>query len=203
MCFPKCIQLSFTTAVVTAIFVMLPAITLAQSTVYRFEDDSTFSFNAGFVGGQGFDLSGTFTLNESPDSATITDAIFSLVPNSPSPFPDSDLFSATEVGDLLENAVIEVETSTPSQTVYQLFFGPRADDTLSITVDDLSANRLLTLSGSGSTELEPIIVDGSNFGFSATAVAVPEPTALPVCLLLAITLTLRRVRGNFLPALEA
>ena len=198
MCFPKCIQLSFTTAVVTAIFVMLPAITLAQSTVYRFEDDSTFSFNAGFVGGQGFDLSGTFTLNESPTSATITDAIFSLPPNSPNPLPgaSSPLFSAAGVVDLLESAVIEVETSTPSQTVYQLFFGPRLDDNLSITVDNLSADRLLTLSGSGSNSPIPIILDGPSFQFSATAVAVPEPTALPVCLLLAITFTARRVRGN-------
>ena len=46
MCFPKCIPLSFSTAVVTAIFAMLPAITLAQSTDFRFEANSTFIFGS-------------------------------------------------------------------------------------------------------------------------------------------------------------
>ena len=67
----------------------------------------------------------------------------------------------------------------------------------SITVDNSSANRLVTISGIGSSDLAPIFIDGTSFEFSATAVAVPEPTALPVCLLLAITFISRR-RGTSL-----
>ena len=48
-----------------------------------------------------------------------------------------------------------------------------------ITVDNASADRLLTISGGGSGAAFPI-VDGPFFSFSGTAVAVPEPVGLPV-----------------------
>ena len=190
----KCIPFSFPTAVVT-IFAMLPAITLAQSTDYLFQADSTYDFNAGFVGSQLFDLSGSFTLNENSSVATITDAIFVLTPITSSPL-GTPLTTAGALTDLLESDVFTETTSTQTQTVYLSSFG-LGFDAFSITVDNASAERLITLSGFGSPLLSsPDATDGVDFVFSATAVAVPEPTALPVCLLLASTFTTRRVRRN-------
>lgn len=196
----KCSSLIFATVVVV---VLLPAITLAQSTDYRFEADSTYAFNAGFPGAFLFDISGTFTLNENASFATITDATLVLTPD-PSIIFDLDvpLTSAAGVADLLESDLFSLATSAPGQTVYQSMFVENIsslDEPLSITVDNLSANRLVTFSGVGTTFPYPNVADGTSFVFSATAVAVPEPTGLPVCLLLAITFTARRGRVRSLP----
>ena len=202
MSIPKLTPTIFATAIVTAIFAMLPAVTHAQSTNYIFSPNSTYTFNAGLAGPQLFDLSGTFTLNETPSVATITNAIFNLS-GSPSNLNLNDpLTTAAGVANLLENDAFGVVLpSTANQTVYEsalsILFGAAGNNVHSITVDNSSANRLVTISGIGSSDLAPIFIDGTSFEFSATAVAVPEPTALPVCLLLAITFISRR-RGTSL-----
>jgi len=184
----------FAAAVVTAISVLLPTVTLAQSTNYRFEAGSLFTFNSGLAGAQQFDLSGTFTLNEDPITATITNAVLGL-----SSLPGNLPITPPSVTDLLEDDVFALSGSTGSQTVYQSTAFDFPFDVInpySITIDNSSANRLATFSGLGSQLPFPIIADGTSFEFAATAVVVPEPTGLPVCLLLAITFIIRRKHGD-------
>ena len=183
----------FATAVVVT---LLPAITQAQSTDYRFEGNSTYTYVAGFPGAFFFDISGTFTLNENASSATATDVALILTPDPSNPIDlNVPLTSASGVAELLESDLFSIAISDPDQTVYQSTFSEVfPNDPLSITVDNLSANRLVTLSGAGSNDPFPIVVDGTSFRFSATAVAVPEPTGLTAYLLLAITFTAKRRR---------
>lgn len=189
----KCSHLIFATAVVVT---LLPAITQAQSTDYRFEGNSTYTYVAGFPGAFLFDISGTFTLNENASSATATDVALILTPDPSNPIDlNVPLTSASGVAELLESDLFSIAISDPDQTVYQSTFSEVfPNDPLSITVDNLSANRLVTLSGAGSNDPFPIVVDGTSFRFSATAVAVPEPTGLTAYLLLAITFTAKRRR---------
>ena len=204
MSFPKCKSMIFAAGLVTSIFAMLPAISLAQSTDYRFEDFSLYSFNAGLVGAAIFGISGTFTLNENDFSATISNANLELELISDPLTPqilNFPLASATGVEDLLESDLFFSVNSTPSQTVYQSQFGLSfLPEVFLISVDSNSSNRLATFSGFGTLDPLPIIADGTSFGFSATAVAVPEPTGLSACLLLAIALSARRRRGHLLYA---
>jgi len=175
------------------------------STDYRFESNSTYTFNAGLAGAQFFDLSGTFTLNEFPTGgATITNAVLGLSPNPSNLNLNLPLTSPAGVANLLETNQFGLVPSIGTQTTYQSFLSlDFPSDPFEITVDNVSANRPLTFSGTGSNDLIPIFADGTSFEFSATAtaVAVPEPTALPACLLLGITIVARRVRGtSFSPA---
>lgn len=196
----KCSSLSFAT-VVAAIFAMLPAITLAQSTDYRFESGSTFTFSAGFFPTQVFDISGTFTLNENESEnfidASITDVNLSFSPSTPD--PRLDLTSVEGFTSFLESSIFTEVPSVESQTVYQGFSEQLpyqniiSNDPYSLVVDNGSANRLLTISGAGDGGAA---VDGPSFRFSATAVAVPEPTGLPVWLMLTLTFITRRQRGD-------
>ena len=198
MSIPKCKLRIFATAIVTAMFAVLPVISLAQSTNFIFQPNSTFAFNPGLVPPQLFNISGTFTLNEPPNSAaTITNAILGLSGDPSNLDLNVPLTSVAGVTNLLESDGFAEVASNGSQTVFQsaqstINLGPNFNNIFSITVDNSSANRLLTFSGIGSNSPIPIFVDGSSFEFSATAVAVPEPTGLPVCLLLAITFVARR-----------
>lgn len=190
----KCSRLSLATLVATAIFAMLPTITLAQSTNYRFEPNSTLVFGSQLNPLETFDISGgTFTLNENSNAATFTNVVLDLSPQVP-------FFLAPDV--ILEDFSFSELLSNATQTVYQppqfITIGtdpfPVPGNTLLISVDTESADRLVTFSGD--INFSPPVSDQPFFGFSATAVAVPEPTGLPVCLLLAITFIARRKRGR-------
>ena len=190
----NCSRLSFATLVATAIFAMLPTITLAQSTNYRFEPNSTLVFGSQLNPLETFDISGgTFTLNENSNAATFTNVVLDLSPQVP-------FFLAPDV--ILEDFSFSELLSNATQTVYQppqfITIGtdpfPVPGNTLLISVDTESADRLVTFSGD--INFSPPVSDQPFFGFSATAVAVPEPTGLPVCLLLAITFIARRKRGR-------
>ena len=205
MSIPKCKSMVFATAMVTAMFAVLPVISLAQSTNYIFAPNSTFTLNAGLAGPQLFDLSGTFTLNESPSVATVTNVVLGLTANPANLNLNDPLTTAAGVADLLENDAFGVAPSIASLTVYEsvlnAVIGGIGGNVHSITVDNSSGN--ITFSGIGSNSVIPIGLDGTFFEFSATAtpVAVPEPTGLPVCLLLATTFIARRRRGaSFTPA---
>ena len=141
-----------------------------------------------------FDISGgTFTLNENSNAATFTNVVLDLSPQVP-------FFLAPDV--ILEDFSFSELLSNATQTVYQppqfITIGtdpfPVPGNTLLISVDTESADRLVTFSGD--INFSPPVSDQPFFGFSATAVAVPEPTGFPVCLLLANTFIARRKRGR-------
>ena len=198
MSIPKCKSMVFATAMVTAMFAVLPVVSLAQSTNYIFSPNSTFTLNAGLAGPQLFDLSGTFTLNESPSVATVTNVVLGLTANPSNLNLNNPLTTAAGVTALLENDAFSVIPSPANQTVYESavspLFGAAGNNVHSITVDNNSGN--VTISGIGSNDPVPVFLDGTTFEFSASAVTVPEPTGLPVCLLLAITFIIRRKRGD-------
>ena len=130
-------------------------------------------------------------------SAEITNVDLQL--SGPSPIPTSlPQIGAQELGQFLESGFLGLAPSTdPNLTEYLGLFAEveGLSGSYEITVDNASADRLLTISGGGSGAAFPI-VDGPFFSFSGTAVAVPEPVGLPVCLLLGITLLARRGRGT-------
>ena len=200
MSIPKRTPMIFATAIVTAMFAVLPVVSLAQSTNYVFQPNSTFTFTAGLAGPQFFDLSGTFTLNETPNVATVTNVVLGLTANPTNLNLSDPLTTAAGVADLLENDAFGLVPSIASLTVYESALsainGGIGSNVHSITVDNSSGN--ITISGIGSNSVIPIGLDGPFFEFSATAtpVAVPEPTCLPICLLLATTFIARRRRGT-------
>ena len=205
MSLSKCTPMIFATTIATAMFAVLPVISLAQSTNYIFAPNSTFTLNAGLAGPQLFDLSGTFTLNEPPSVATVTNVVLGLTANPSNLNLNNPLTTAAGVTALLENDAFGVVPSPANQTVYESavspLFGAAGNNVHSITVDNNSGN--VTISGIGSNDPVPVFLDGTTFEFSATAtaVAVPEPTGLPVCLLLATTFFARRRRdASFTPA---
>ena len=199
MSLSKCTPMIFATTIATAMFAVLPVVSLAQSTNYIFAPNSTFTLNAGLAGPQLFDLSGTFTLNETPSVATVTNVVLGLTANPSNLNLNNPLTTAAGVTALLENDAFGVVPSPANQTVYESavspLFGAAGNNVHSITVDNNSGN--VTISGIGSNDPVPVFLDGTTFEFSATAtaVAVPEPTGLPVCLLLATTFFARRRRG--------
>jgi len=180
---------------VAAFFAMLPAVILAQSTNYQFEANSTYSINQGFVVFSS-PLSGTFTLNEdfSLGQATITNAAVQLSPTTldPTAFP---LTTAAGVEAWLESETFVVAPSIANLNVWELS-NPSAffNETFAISVDNVSADRLATITGGAS--FGNIAVDGGGtFEFNATATAVvPEPTGSLAWLLLGIAWANRRGR---------
>lgn len=190
----KCKRLVIATVTVVAMFAMLPAIALAQSTNYRFESNSNYDYFPGFFTPFLFDISGTFTLNENMNMATITNADFQL--SGPPSNPSFPLSSVAGVEDLLQSDAFVQVPSIASLSVYQsLNFLPTPflATTYTISVDNVSGD--LTISGSGSPDGVSPALDGDFFQINATAVAVPEPAGLSACVLLAITLIARRRRG--------
>ena len=174
MSIPKCKSMVFATAMVTAMFAVLPVISLAQSTNYIFAPNSTFTLNAGLAGPQLFDLSGTFTLNETPSVATVTNVVLGLTANPANLNLNDPLTTAAGVADLLENDAFGVAPSIASLTVYESVLnavnGGIGGNVHSITVDNNSGN--VTISGIGSNDPVPVFLDGTTFEFSATATAV-------------------------------
>ena len=189
---PRSCSLSFAIAVAT-IFAMLPATSLAQSTDYllanstdyRFQANSFYTFTPGLDGPpQLVDISGgtfTFTEGEVMPFAFISNVIFDLSPNTGI---DDDAI------DLLESHLFAVQNPLQNPTVYSDVctlvppFPGNPDlscgSSLLLTFDNVSG--AFTLSGGTGTTILPSIQ------FSATAVAVPEPTGFSVCLLLGVLL---------------
>ena len=196
MGFLKLTTIFFAAFFVAATCAILPAITNAQSIDYRFEPNSTYSYQGGFSPNIVFDLTGTFTLNRTPTAVTISNANFQLETTSALPVPTAPLYTADGLEDFLEADVFQFPSFASSGGLY---FGTAASDPLitqlgeySIAIDNTSQ---LTLTGFGNPSGVPIFADGDQFDFSATAVAVPEPAGLPACLLLAVTFIGKRRRG--------
>jgi len=178
---------------IAAILTILPAITVAQATNYQFVAPSSYSYDKGGFFNPSptnflFNLSGTFTLNEhfALGEATITNANLNLSGPTP-PDPMLPLTSPAGVEAWLESQTFLAQPSIASFNVYQF-------STFTIAVDNVSANRLATVSGG----IDNRPSDGDAFEFNATAVVapvvVPEPTCLPICLLLAVGLIAKRGR---------
>ena len=192
----KCTTMFFVAFFVAAICAMPPAVTQAQSIDYRFEPNSTYSYQGGFSPSVLFLLSGTFTVNRTPETVTISNADFQLGTTMPLPVPTAPLYTADGLEDFLEADVFEGPFFGR-----EFYLGTAANNDLihpigsySIAFNIISGQ--LALSGIGNPSGVSPLADGDQFTFSATAVIVPEPAGLPASLLLATMFIGRRRRGD-------
>jgi len=179
-----------------AVCTMLPAITYSQSTNYQLVAPSDYSyFDGGFNANPTnfvFNLSGTFTLNENfaLGQATITNANLQFSGPTP-PDPLLPQTSPQGVEAWLEAQTFASAVSIGTENTWTLP-NPNVFQNFTISYNNVAANRLATISGG----IDGSAVDGDAFEFNARAiaVAVPEPTCLPIFLLTGIALSAKRVR---------